>query len=62
MSSRCVSLANKGLPVAVCAPLTTQLLLPSPGESRCAILRGIAESTATRLKSGPASHLVRQSR
>src|SRR6266576_3404787 len=29
-SSRWVSLANKGFPVAVWAPLTTQLLLPRP--------------------------------
>src|SRR5690242_15898944 len=28
-SSRCASLARRGLPVAVCSPLTTQLLLPS---------------------------------
>src|SRR5271154_7566693 len=29
-SSRCVSLASSGFPEAVCAPLTPQLLLPSP--------------------------------
>src|SRR5271155_247264 len=29
-SSRCVSFASNGFPEAVCAPLTTQLLLPSP--------------------------------
>src|SRR6202035_4334609 len=29
LNSKCVSLASNGFPVAVCAPLTTQLLLPN---------------------------------
>src|ERR1700719_607617 len=39
LNSRCVSLASSGFPVAVCAPLTTQLLLPSD----CRISRFVAD-------------------
>ena len=43
ISSRCVSLASSGFPVAVCAPLTTQLLLPSP--ARIPLLDAARNST-----------------
>src|ERR1700680_3547334 len=49
LNSRCLSLASNGFPVAVCAPLTTQLLLPND----CLISRFVADR-----KSRAAGHRI----